>query len=82
LSGLASTHDPTDLCLLSSWDYRREPQAVAFSTFLTLLSGPSHKPLGVPKPFRSIASRADGEDAWELLLVLIYEQGKSSRQIV
>jgi hypothetical protein len=25
LPGLASNHDPSDLCLLSSWDYRREP---------------------------------------------------------
>jgi hypothetical protein len=23
--GLASNHDPPDLCLLSSWDYRYEP---------------------------------------------------------
>jgi hypothetical protein len=26
LPGLASNHDPPDLSLLSSWDYRREPQ--------------------------------------------------------
>jgi hypothetical protein len=25
LPGLASNHDPPDLCLLSSWDYRHEP---------------------------------------------------------
>jgi hypothetical protein len=25
--GLASNHDPPDLCLPRSWDYRREPQA-------------------------------------------------------
>jgi hypothetical protein len=27
--GLASNHDPPDLCLLSSWDYRREPLVLA-----------------------------------------------------
>jgi hypothetical protein len=25
LPGLASNHDPPDLCLLSSWDFRQEP---------------------------------------------------------
>jgi hypothetical protein len=25
LLGLAKNHDPPDLCLLSGWDYRREP---------------------------------------------------------
>jgi hypothetical protein len=27
LPELASNHDPPDLCLLSSWDYGREPLA-------------------------------------------------------
>jgi hypothetical protein len=30
LPGLASNHNPPDLCLLSSWDYRREPLAPSF----------------------------------------------------
>jgi hypothetical protein len=26
--------DPPDLCLLSSWDYRREPQVPGFSKYI------------------------------------------------
>jgi hypothetical protein len=31
LSGLALNRDPPDLCLLSSWDYRREPLAPGYT---------------------------------------------------
>jgi hypothetical protein len=29
LPGLALNRDPPDVCLLSSWDYRHEPQCLA-----------------------------------------------------
>jgi hypothetical protein len=34
--GLTSNFDPPDLCLLSSWDYRREPLALSSLRFLRL----------------------------------------------
>jgi hypothetical protein len=34
LPGLALNHDPPDLCVLSSWDYRREPLQPASVTVL------------------------------------------------
>jgi hypothetical protein len=33
LPGLASDRDPPDFCLLSNWDYRREPWHPADGTF-------------------------------------------------
>jgi hypothetical protein len=37
LPGLALNHDPPDLCLLSSWDYGREPPAPGNGIPLILL---------------------------------------------
>jgi hypothetical protein len=34
LPGLALNRDPPDLCLLSSWDYRREPLVPALCFFI------------------------------------------------
>jgi hypothetical protein len=38
LPELASNHDSPDLCLLSSWDYRREARMPGFTLILYLLS--------------------------------------------
>jgi hypothetical protein len=34
LPGLASNHEPPDLCLLSSWEYRLESQWLALSLYV------------------------------------------------
>jgi hypothetical protein len=34
LPALALSHDPSDLCILSGWDYRREPPAPSSLAFL------------------------------------------------
>jgi hypothetical protein len=41
LSRLVLNHDPPDLCLLSNYNYRHEPQAPGYITFWTGLESRS-----------------------------------------
>jgi hypothetical protein len=65
LPGLASNCDPTDLCLLSSWDYRHELQAHSWDTVYLYAHQPGlqHSSMWFPRMHMWATCGASG---WEV----------------